>query len=159
MIGLPPGLSKLIPSAAHLSPQEVLEVRASSLRRLTTLLRLVEGAWALAVYESGDIQRALMRELSQGIQPLPLIEVSLLKQKPDPLALLRGLARDHEAPIIVFYDLSAQLDDLAGSELNPPNWSKWDEQNEVPFIFCQPNKPPSVTILANENGNYCSSTQ
>lgn len=114
MDSLPATIADLTPSAATLSPDEVLATRASSLRRLATLLRLAAGAWALAVYESGDVQRQMVDELRQAIAPLPLVEVSLLKETPDPLRIVRGIEPDGEAPVVSFHSVGRQVADLAG---------------------------------------------
>ncbi len=114
MDSLPTAVADLIPSSAALSPAEALETRASSLRRLATLLRLARGAWALAVYESGDVRRQMVDELRQAVAPLELVEVSLLKGAPDPLRIVRGIDHDGEAPVVSFHAVGRQVADLAG---------------------------------------------
>src|SRR5436309_11027476 len=64
---------------------------ASAFKRLSILLRLAEGAWALAVYEDAAVQRAITVRLRDALAPLPVLEISLLGTTPDPLALLRRL--------------------------------------------------------------------
>ncbi len=109
-----PALAELIPSSTTLSPAEVLELRASNLRRLATLLRLARGAWTLAVYESGDVQQAMVEELRQAVAPLPVIGISLVQETPDPLRIVRRIDPDGDAPIVSFDAAGYQLDDLAG---------------------------------------------
>lgn len=43
----------------------------SAFQRLVTLLRLAEGAWALAVFEDGAVQRQVTTELRAALAPLP----------------------------------------------------------------------------------------
>ncbi len=107
-------LADLIPSSATLSSAEVLEVRASSLQRLATLLRLARGAWALAVYESGDVQRLMVEELRAAVAPIPVIEISLVRETPDPLRIVRRIDPNGDAPVVSFDAVGYQLDDLAG---------------------------------------------
>lgn len=118
-------VAQLTPNSAMLSPAEVLETRASSLRRLATLLRLARGAWALAVYESGDIQRLMAAELREAVAPLALVEVSLAGEIPDPLAVVRQIetvktthttesVNDYGAPVVSFHAIGRQIVDLAG---------------------------------------------
>jgi len=104
----------LIPSSARLSPAEVLEIRASSLSRLATLLRVAQGAWVLAVYESSEIKRLTLTQLGQAVAPLMIIEVSLAQRTPDPLRIVRQIESNGEAPIISFDAIGNQLTDLAG---------------------------------------------
>ncbi len=114
MSNAPPATVDLIPSSKTLSPSEVLETRASSLRRLSTLLRLARGAWALAVYESSEVQRLALEELRQAVAPLSIVEVSLVKETPDPLRIVRRIDPDGDAPVVSFDAVGHQLGDLAG---------------------------------------------
>ena len=114
MASLQTAIADLIPSSATLSPAEVLETRASSLRRLATLLRLARGAWALAVYESGEVQRLMVAELRRAVAPLPVVEVSLARETPDPLRIVRRVDPDGDAPIVSFHAIGHELAELAG---------------------------------------------
>jgi hypothetical protein len=81
-------------------------------KRLTTLLRLVPGAWALALYEDAAIQRRIIAQVRAAIAPLPLIEISLVEREPDPLALVRclELPADQDAPVVCFTGVGSALD-------------------------------------------------
>ena len=57
---------------------EELLTSGSDFRRMVTLLRLAEGAWALAVYEDAAIRRQVTEQLRASLSPLPLIDISLL---------------------------------------------------------------------------------
>ncbi len=114
MASLQTAIADLIPSSTTLSPAEVLETRASSLRRLATLLRLARGAWALAVYESGEVQRLMVAELRRAVAPLSVVEVSLARETPDPLRIVRRIDPDGDAPIVSFHAIGQQMADLAG---------------------------------------------
>ena len=110
-----PATAELIPSSATLSPAEILETRASSLRRLATLLRLAPAAWALAVYESRNVQQWMLEELRQAVAPLPVVEISLVQEEvPDPLRIVRRIDAGGDAPVVSFDGLGYRLDELAG---------------------------------------------
>ncbi len=115
MAGQLPAITDLIPSSATLSPAQVLETRASSLRRMATLLRLARGAWTLAVYESSDVQRLMVEDLRQAVAPLPLIEIALDREEtPDPLRIVRRIDLNGDAPVLSFHGIGRQLAELAG---------------------------------------------
>jgi tetratricopeptide (TPR) repeat protein len=86
------------------------------LARLLTLLRLVEGAWALARFEDGAIRQRMIDKLRDLLAPLPVLEISLAGAAPDPLALLRDrpVLPDQPAPVVCFTGASAALADLCG---------------------------------------------
>ncbi len=85
---------------------------AAECKRLTTLLRLVPGAWALALYEDAAIQRRIIAQVRAAIAPLPLIEISLVEREPDPLAIVRclELPADQDAPVVCFTGVGSALD-------------------------------------------------
>ncbi|MBX7233420.1 MAG: hypothetical protein K1X65_03480, partial [Caldilineales bacterium] len=88
----------------------------STFQRLTTLLRLAEGAWALAVFEDGAVQRRITAELRTTLSPLPVLERSLVDRGPDPLSILNEITgTDIEAaPVVVFTGVGSALPDLSG---------------------------------------------
>ena len=90
---------------------EILETRAASLRRLQTLFRIAEGAWALALFESVDVRALVQEELRQALAPLPLCPQPLLGEPRDLLTLLEALETDHPAPVVAF-TLPKGQDDL-----------------------------------------------
>ncbi len=95
-------------------PDEAEAIRQSSLARLTTLLSLVEGAWAVAVFEATDVQRQVVRDLRAQLAPLPIVEISLANRTPDPLAIMTDLDLADQAPVLVFSDLITHADQLSG---------------------------------------------
>lgn len=88
--------------------------RAATLSRLATLLRLVEGTWAFAVYEDGVVRHEVAGQLAERLAPLPVIEISLLGRTPDPLAILNGLDRSEPPPVVAFTNVGGSLSELAG---------------------------------------------
>lgn len=71
---------------ATLSPTQILETRASSLRRLTTLFDIAEGAWAFGLFESNTVRRLVVEELcktlidaSPGVGTLPAGETGRIR--------------------------------------------------------------------------------
>lgn len=80
-------------------------------KRLTTLLRLVESAWVLAVYEDGAVQRQVSDQIRERLAPLPVLEISLVGTVPDPLAIIRSLhlPPDQPAPVICFTGVGSAL--------------------------------------------------
>ncbi len=95
----------------ELSPAEILEIRSSSLKRLSTLLRLVEGGWALAVYESGSIREQMEEGLGKRIAPLPLRSLSLVGRTPDPLGLIGA---ESGAPVLSLHSFANRIADFCG---------------------------------------------
>ncbi len=59
-------------------------VRQSSLNRLATLLRIADGAWAMAVYRSPAIRSQMIDELTGRLAPLPIAVLALV-DRPDRL--------------------------------------------------------------------------
>ena len=53
-----------------------------SLRRLSLLLTLAEGAWALAVYEGGEIRRQMAANCSVWWRPCPFTRFRCLAVRP-----------------------------------------------------------------------------
>ena len=94
-----------------LSPGEILEIRASSLNRLSTLLRLVEGAWAVAVYESGTMRQQMEERLIGKIAPVTLQTVPLTGRTPDPLAVMQD---GGDAPVLSLYGFGNRMADFCG---------------------------------------------
>src|SRR5437762_967815 len=88
----------------------------SDFRHLTILMRLVEGAWALAVYEDFNVVERVTAELRSALAPLPAIEISLINKTPDPLAIIRSLSKDEteqsEAPVISFTGVGSSFPDI-----------------------------------------------
>jgi tetratricopeptide (TPR) repeat protein len=107
------------------SPNETAAaIRESSLNRLTTLLRIADGAWALAIYASATVRSQMIEELTARLAPLPVVELSLaagpvqlfdyLRQLPadaPPLALMCHSYGDGLSPLLRSLDL--QRDALA----------------------------------------------
>ena len=85
-------------------------------RRLATLLRLAEGAWALALFEDGAVQRRATEELRRILAPLPVIECQLTAQQADPLSFLQGLPTNGQTgePVVVFTGVGAAFPALFG---------------------------------------------
>ncbi|MBA3946771.1 MAG: hypothetical protein H0X37_19695 [Herpetosiphonaceae bacterium] len=90
--------------------------RASGgISRLTTLLRVADGAWCIAVYRDERRRQALSRQLRAALLPLPLIELSLQNTAPDPLALLQSLPPvAYPAPVVSFTHVGNALPALYG---------------------------------------------
>lgn len=84
----------------------------TTLRRLSTLMRMAEGAWALAVADDPATQRRAMRRLEAEVAPLPVLERSLDTPTPDPLPMLRAV--DQESALVSFTDVDRALPDLYG---------------------------------------------
>jgi tetratricopeptide (TPR) repeat protein len=95
-------------------PESSGDVVASAFTRLTTLLRLAEGAWALAVYEDAAIQRQVIEQLRLALAPLPVLELSLLSRTPDPLAILHELQAEQPAPVVCFTGVGSAFPNLCG---------------------------------------------
>ncbi len=87
----------------------------TALSRLATLLRLAEGAWAFAVFESDEVREGVMERLRRELAELPMVEISLLEKRPDPVAFLEryAVAEEGAAPVIFFTALSGVLSKLA----------------------------------------------
>ncbi len=85
----------------------------SAFSRLVTLLRLVEGAWALAVIDNQS-ERRVSQQLRAALDPLPVIEVSFLDIGPSPLPLLRArnIPEGSAAPVIIFNAVGTAMPDL-----------------------------------------------
>ena len=93
-----------------------LDVAAASptIRRLARLLRQVDGAWAFALVPDRAAQRRLARHVRAAVAPLPMIDLSLSKAKPDPLAPLLELHAGHPAPVVSITNVGAALPELCG---------------------------------------------
>jgi tetratricopeptide (TPR) repeat protein len=76
----------------------------TNFKRLVTLLRLVDGAWALALYEDTSIQRQMIEKLRAALAPQSMLTISLAGQTLDLLALVQAqpLQPDIPAPVICF---------------------------------------------------------
>ncbi|MFN8494068.1 MAG: tetratricopeptide repeat protein [Caldilineaceae bacterium] len=145
----PMGTATLLPTpvAAMDEITTLLEERAASLRRLVTLLRLAEGAWVVAVFDSEPVRKQIMAELARRLQPLPCREISLLGRKPDLLAILQETATgapdgEQEAPVIclnnvgsafpqLFSYLDLQRETLAGQPQRLLFWMNEHEQRQL----------------------------
>lgn len=108
--------------SVHNSGQVVADARSrrvvapAPLPRLATLLRLAEGAWAVATYDDRVQQRQLSNELRAAVAPVPVIERSLNHATPDPLAILQALAQKigRTAPLVSFTGIEQVLPDIYG---------------------------------------------
>lgn len=91
---------------------KLLEAREANLKRLGILLRLVEGAWAVAVYEDARVRSELIAQLRARLDPIPVLEIPLTGQANDPLEHLRRtpFADDATAPVMCFTSLGTSLE-------------------------------------------------
>ena len=112
MVDLPLPTSLAAPTSATLTPAEIVETRAASLNRLSILLRLAEGAWALAVYEDPSIREQIIDALQTAIAPVPVLSVSMHDQVPDLVALLRQLPKQEPAAAVMVHTIGSQLDEF-----------------------------------------------
>jgi len=84
---------------------QTLAARAASLRRLSTLLGVAEGAWALGLYHSDDVRDQVQTELEQALAPLPVHAVPLVHEERNLLTILHSGSANHRAPVKTFYPL------------------------------------------------------
>lgn len=87
---------------------------ASASKRLTIVLRTVEGAWTYAVFEDARLRDRWIRVLREALAPLEVIVLSFLDYDDvDPLPILRGIAADADAPpVVMFTAVGRALPDL-----------------------------------------------
>lgn len=87
-----------------------------ALRRLATLLRLADGAWAVATYKDRAERRHALHHIRAAVAPVPLIEATLSQRASDPLAVLRAVntRSRSSAPIVSFTGVEQALPDLLG---------------------------------------------
>ena len=87
--------------APAFAPDPDAATRQSSLNRLATLLRIADGAWAMAVYRSPAIRSQMIDELTARLAPLPVVALALV-DRPDRLFdYLRQLPPD-APPMVLF---------------------------------------------------------
>ncbi|MFQ5614612.1 MAG: tetratricopeptide repeat protein, partial [Anaerolineae bacterium] len=78
----------------------------SDLAELAVLLRYAEGGcWAFALYNTVPVRDEVAAVLRDLLAPLPVYNVTLSPQGPDPLTYLKDLPPDPQRAIVFFFDL------------------------------------------------------
>ena len=101
-----PDVSRRLPPDADIEETDApgqAAVRQSSLNRLATLLRIADGAWAMAVYRSTAIRSQMIDELTARLAPLPVVNLSLVDRPARLFEYLRDLPPDAPPVALMCY--------------------------------------------------------
>ncbi len=128
-------------AATSAAAETQIPLKTGDFRRMELLLRLAEGAWAAAVYESGEVQRTLTRRLRESLSSLPLVEITFLDHlsNPHPLRILEAIEDPSVVSITDLWqvmpklglDLDLQREGLARLPHRLLFWVTEDEQTSL----------------------------